>query len=119
MGLFTRSKSSNGSLADQEFIDLRDHEAPSHGDAAVNVRVAEMRRIEDLKALSGLVYEGDLLIVDVSALSGDEVAMKRVTKEFKKIAGDIGGDVAGLGASTLIVAPTGVRVDRRKVRVAD
>lgn len=119
MGLFSRSKSDDGTLADQEFIDLRDHDGPNGADASLNVRVAEMHRVEDIKALSSLVYEGDLLMVDVSPLEGDEVAMKRVTTEFKKIARDISGDVAGVGTSTLIVAPTGVSVDRRKVRVAD
>ncbi|MDX1610907.1 MAG: cell division protein SepF [Candidatus Thermoplasmatota archaeon] len=119
MGLFSKTKSNNGSLAEQEFIDLRNHEAPETGGGLLNVRVAEMRRVEDLKALSGLVYEGDMLLVDVSAFSGDEVAMKRVTTEFKKIARDVGGDLAGIGSGTLIVAPTGVSVDRRKVRVAD
>lgn len=119
MGLFTRSKSDNGTLADQEFIDLREHEAPDGEGSRLSVRVAEMHRIEDIKALSGLIYEGDLLIIDVGAMEGDEVAMKRLTTEFKKIARDIDGDVAGLGSSTLIVAPTGVQVDRRKVRVQD
>lgn len=119
MGLFTRSKSDDGTLADQEFIDLRDHEAPNGQGSRLSVRVAEMHRIEDIKAISSLVYEGDLLIIDVGPLQGDEVAMKRATTEFKKIAQDVNGDVAGLGASTLIVAPTGVDVDRRKVRVQD
>ncbi len=118
MGLFTRTKPSNsGSLADQEFIDLRDHQAPLGGPGSTNLRVAEMHRVEDLKSLSGLVYDGDMLLIDFSPLAGDEVALKRVTKEFKKIAGDVDGDVAGVGENMLIVAPTGVKVDRRKVRV--
>lgn len=117
MGLFSRNNDENASLADQEFVDLRDHEAPTNGDATVNVRVAEMRQIEDMKALSGLVYEGDLLLIDFSALDGDEVALRRITKEFKKIANDVGGDVAGVGEDLLLVTPTGVKVDRSKVRV--
>lgn len=119
MGLFTRSKNGDATLAEQEFIDLRAHEGGNDGGSMFNVRVAEMRKIEDMKAISGLVYEGDLLIIDISALADDEVALKRVTKEFKRIAKDVAGDVAGLGSSTLIVAPTGVQVDRRKVRVAE
>lgn len=119
MGLFfdRDTNGSDASLADQEFIDLRDHDAPRDEDADVNVRVAEMHQVEDMKAISGLVYEGDLLMVDFSPLEDDEVAMQRITKEFKRIAADVGGDVAGFGENTLIVAPEGVKVDRRKVRV--
>jgi SepF-like predicted cell division protein (DUF552 family) len=119
MGLFfdRDANGSEASLADQEFIDLRDHEAPGDGDAPFNVRVAEMHQVDDLKAISGLVYEGDLLMVDFGPLEDDEVAMQRITKEFKRIADDVGGDVAGFGENTLIVAPEGVDIDRRKVRV--
>lgn len=118
MGLFSRDNKKNLSLADQEFVDLRDHEAPTKNEGGqVTVRVAEMHQVEDLKALSGLVYEGDMLLVDVSPLEGDEVALQRTTKEFKKIAEDVGGDVAGVGEDMLLVAPTGVKVDRSKVRV--
>ncbi len=117
MGLFSRSKNENASLADQEFIDLRDHKAPTSSDAPYNVRVAEMHQVEDMKALSGLVYEGDMLLIDFSAMEGDEIALKRITKEFKKIAEDVDGDVAGVGEDLLLVTPTGVKVDRSKVRV--
>lgn len=117
MGLFTRNKDENASLADQEFVDLRDHEAPTTDEAPFNVRVAEMHRVEDLKALSGLVYEGDMLLIDLEPIADDEVALRRVTKEFKKIAEDIDGDVAGVGEDLLLVSPTGVKVDRSKVRV--
>ena len=116
--MFTKRKgATSGSLADQQFIDLRDHVAPLASSSGLQVRVAEMHRIEDMKSLANLVYEGDLLIIDFGPLGGDEVALKRITTEFKRIAADIDGDVAGLGASTLIVAPSGVKVDRRKVRV--
>jgi SepF-like predicted cell division protein (DUF552 family) len=118
MGLFSRDNSNtNGSLADQEFIDLRGFEGPDASDAPFEVRVAEMHQVEDIKALSGLVYDGDMLIIDFSPIADDEVSLQRVTKEFKKIADDVDGDVAGLGDETLIVTPSGVRVDRRKVRV--
>lgn len=117
MGWFTSSKDENASLADQEFVDLRDHEAPTTDEGAFNVRVAEMHDVEDLKALSGLVYQGDMLLIDVSPLEGDEIALQRVTKEFKKIAQDVDGDVAGVGDDLLLVSPTGVKVDRSKVRV--
>ena len=117
MGLFTKRRNGSvGALAEQEFIDLRDHEAPP-GSSSLSVRVAEMHRLEDIKALAGLVYEGDMLLIDFAPLGSDEVALKRITTEFKRIARDIDGDVAGLGTHTLIVTPSGIKVDRSKVRV--
>ena len=44
--------------------------------------------------------------------------MKRVSNELKQLTRDINGDIAAMGNNFLIVTPTGVKVDRRKIRGA-
>lgn len=102
-----------------DYIDLSQYVPPAHegdGAASTYVRCAEIRRFEDLKEFSRHVYDGNILILDFKGVMGDEILLKRLTNELRKIAQDVGGDIAGLGDNTILITPTGVKVDRRKLR---
>lgn len=88
----------------------------SSSGARMHVGVGEIQRYEDLKDLTDYVYGGNVLILDFKAISDQEVLLKRVTNELKRITDDIGGDVAGIGNNLMIVSPKGVSVERRKLR---
>ncbi len=82
----------------------------------MHVAVGEIQRYEDIKAISDYVYGGNVLFLDFSPISDEEVILKRITNELKKMANDIGGDIAGIGNNLMIISPSGVKVDRRKIR---
>jgi filamentous hemagglutinin family protein len=84
--------------------------------AKMHVAVGEIQRYEDIKAISDYVYGGNVLILDFSPVSDEEVILKRITNELKEMANDIGGDIAGIGNNLMIISPSGVKVDRRKIR---
>jgi len=84
--------------------------------ARMHVAIGEIQRYEDLKSLTDFVYGGNVLILDFTAISDQEVLLKRVTNELKRITDDIGGDVAGIGNNLMVVSPNGVKVDRCKLR---
>lgn len=84
--------------------------------AKMKIAVGEIQRYEDIKEISDYVYGGNVLILDFSQISDEEVILKRVTNELKKMANDIGGDIAGIGNNLMIIAPSDVKVDRRKIR---
>jgi len=84
--------------------------------ARMHVAIGEIQRYEDLKNLTDFVYGGNVLILDFTAISDQEVLLKRVTNELKRITDDIGGDVAGIGNNLMVVSPNGVKVERRKLR---
>ena len=88
--------------AEEQYIDLGEmafeDEAGSAGPGgAAVVRIAEVYRYEDLSNITQNLYAGNVLIVDYSAISTDELAFKRMVNDLKAIAKDTGGDVAGLG----------------------
>src|SRR4030042_196687 len=80
------------------------------------VRVAEVYRYEDITDPTTHVYNGNILIIDYSAIASDDLALKRITAELKNVARDTGGDVAGVGKSLIIATPAGIKVDRNKIR---
>ena len=105
----------------QDYIDLDEYAAGSElydATATMMVRVAELNKYEDLREYANYVYQGNMLLLDFSPISGDDIILRRVTSDLKKLVADINGDIAGLGKTMMIVAPTGVKIDRRKARGA-
>jgi len=79
-------------------------------------QVAEVHGYDDLREFSDYIYNGNLLILDVSPISIDDIELERITNELKRIVRDIDGDIAGLDRNHIIVTPSGVKIDRRKLR---
>lgn len=102
-----------------DYIDLEETTAGSElfdQTASMMVRVAEIQKYDDLREMANYVYQGNLLLLDFSPIAQDEIVLRRVTGDLKKLVTDINGDIAGLGKTMMIVAPTGVKIDRRKMR---
>lgn len=103
----------------QDYIDLEEYTQDSElfdQTASMMVRVAELNKYEDLRECADYVYKGNLLLLDFSSIAQDDIILRRVTGDLKKLVSDINGDIAGLGKTMMIIAPTGVKIDRRKMR---
>lgn len=101
----------------RKFIDLNDYRFQDEKvESMATVRVAEVRRLEDLRIISQHIYDGDLLIIDCTQVSSEEYTMKRVTEEIKRLVKDVNGDVAGISKSFLVVSPPGITIDRTRIR---
>ncbi|MCK5253758.1 MAG: cell division protein SepF [Thermoplasmata archaeon] len=122
-GLLKRLKSEPQPVPESEkFIDLGDIDIEGldleGGPGGMELRVAEVNTFEDLGPVVDAVYDGNLVLVDISALSTDDTAMRRVANELKSVARDVNGDVAGVGKNMLAVTPTGVFINRDILRGA-
>ncbi len=80
------------------------------------VKVAELYRYEDVSHIAKPVYNGNILVVDYSAVQNDSLTLKRITTELKAVARDTNGDVAAIGKNIIIVTPNGIKVDRHKIK---
>ncbi len=101
------------------YVDLEKYADTSEGQtggANMFVRVGEIQRYEDLKEFTDYVYGGNVLLLDFSPIADEEVILKRITNDLKKLASEINGDIAGIGNNMMIVSPADVKVDRRKLR---
>ncbi len=117
--LFNKPAQPTGRSGRTDYIDLEEYASDSElfdATASMMVRVAEITRYEDLREYANYVYQGNLLLLDFSTIAQDEIILRRVTNDLKKLVADINGDIAGLGKTMLIVAPTGVKIDRNKAR---
>jgi len=100
------------------FIDLGEYSKKSMTGKArgMEIKVAEIDSYEDIRELSNYVYEGNILILDFSAIMNDDLSLKRIITELKRLVEDINGDMAGISKNLLVVTPKKVSIDRRKVR---
>ena len=102
------------------YIDLEKYVESSGGNvsgpAKMHVRVGEIQRYEDLKEFTDYIYGGNVLILDFSPIAEEEVILKRITNDLKKLTKEINGDIAGIGNNLMIIAPADVKVERRKLR---
>lgn len=120
MGLVTRwfGQGQHEKHTSSDYIDLSDYAAAASesGGASTYLRFAEIRKYDDLKEFAGYVYDGNILVLDFAKVSSDEILLKRVTNDLRKIAADVNGDIAGLGDNMIVVTPGGTKIDRRKMR---
>ena len=86
------------------------------GPAKMKVRVGEIQKYEDIKDFTDYVYGGNVLVLDFTPIAEEEVILKRITNDLKKLAEEINGDIAGIGNNLMIVSPCDVKIDRRKLR---
>ena len=115
---FGKAKEEIQTVETDQYIDLGqlsfDETNPLQGKGMV--KVAEIYRYEDLSAVTQPVYNGNILLVDYSALSNDSLTLKRITNELKAVARDTNGDVAAIGKNIIVVTPNGIKVDRQKIK---
>jgi filamentous hemagglutinin family protein len=100
------------------YIDLEKYVETTQANppAKMHVRVGEIHRYEDLKNFTDYVYGGNVLLLDFSQIAEEEVILKRVTNDLKEMCKEINGDIAGIGNNLMIVSPSDVKIDRRKLR---
>ena len=100
------------------FIDLGEYSKKTATGKArgMQIKVAEIDSYEDIRDLSNYVYEGNILILDFSAIINDDLSLKRIITELKRLVEDIDGDMAGISKSMLVITPKKVSIDRNKVR---
>jgi uncharacterized protein len=107
-------------LEEGSFLDLGamqfEDEAGALVGARGTVRMAEILRFEDLHNVSKLAYQGDVVIVDYTSIANDTNAVRRMSIDLKNVAKDVNGDVAGIAKNLLCLTPTGIRIDRQKLR---
>jgi len=119
MGIASKIFGEKKSGSTEGYVDLERYTETNKGtttSAKMHVAIGEIQRYEDIKEISDYVYGGNVLIIDFSPISDEEVILKRITNDLKKMANDIGGDIAGIGNNLMILSPNGVKIERRKIR---
>lgn len=98
-----------------DYVELDVGDLAPAEEARIQVHVAEIHDQEDVIAIKDAVYDGDLVIADITRLRTGDSTIERVTDELRQVAREIGGDIVQKGDDQLIVTPTGVSISREKL----
>lgn len=117
MGILEKIRSKEkGIIDDYEEIDLSQYEAEVGEKASMMIKVAEVAGLGEIPRIKKEIYDGNIVIADIGFLKHDRLTLDRILKDLKQLAEEINGDIVGLGEDYVVVTPTGVKVDRNKIR---
>jgi len=104
-------------VEEYEELDLSEYESEMV-EEGVFIKVAEVTGLSEIPEIRRQVYEGNIVIADITFIKHDRLTIDRVIKDLRQLAEDVGGDIAGLGEDYVIVTPLGIKIDRNKIRGA-
>ncbi len=118
MGIFEKllGKSEKVPVEEYEELDLSEYEAEIESEGATYIKVAEITGINEIPEIRRQIYEGNIVIADIAYIKHDKLQFERVLKDLRLLAEDVNGDIVGLGEDYIIITPTGIKVDRNKIR---
>ncbi|MDD1673739.1 MAG: cell division protein SepF [Methanomicrobiales archaeon] len=109
----------NPSVSEDDYmeLDLQAFEGAEGEEAAsMYVKVATIGDLKDTPRVKDEVYNGNIVIVDVTKLKMDRITYERVLKDLKEVARDVNGDIVGLGDQRyVVITPMSVKISRDKV----
>lgn len=106
-----------GDEDDYRDLDLEEYEGEFAEEEGVRmyIKTAELTGLYDIPELKKEIYAGNILILDISLAKQDKVLVEKAIKDLKMAALDVGGDIAGISDGQVIVAPAGIKIERKKL----
>jgi len=99
----------------EDYVELDVGDVDDGTAAKFEVHIAEIGNQEDVIAIKDAVYDGDLVVADITRLRTSDTTMERVTDELRQVAREVGGDIVQKGDDQIIVTPAGVGISREKL----
>ena len=99
-------------------LDLQAYEGSlgENGPATTYVKIASISDIKECPRVKDEIYNGNVVIVDITKLKLDKIMFDRVMGDLRAVARDVNGDIIGLGDQRyVIIVPTGMRISREKI----
>lgn len=93
-------------------LDDFDTEVP---DSGTGVHVARLGSKQDVIVIKDAIYDGDIVVADITRHSTNDRTMEHITDELKQVANEVGGDIVQKDDDQLIITPSGMRISREKL----
>lgn len=108
------SQSRRRNVDDYVEVGLGDVEA-GLGEGGTQIHIAEIDGQRDLIAIKDAIYDGDIVIADIVRLRTSDSTVEHVIDELRQVAQEVDGDIVQKGDDQIIVAPTGLSINRKKL----
>ena len=116
MGLMSKILGGRGERSTEDYVELDiDDLVDARGSSGVQVHVAEVQGQQDVIAIKDAIYDGDLVIADITRLRTEDRIVERITDELRQVAREVSGDIVQKGDDQLVITPTGIQISRQKL----
>jgi SepF-like predicted cell division protein (DUF552 family) len=116
MGLMSKILGGRGSRSTDDYVELDvDDLDDARGSAGMQVHIAEISDQQDVIKIKDAVYDGDLVVADITRLRTEDRTAERITDELRQVAREVSGDIVQKGDDQLLITPTGVNISREKL----
>ena len=95
-------------------LDLDDFETEVP-DSGTSVHVARLNSKQDVIVIKDAIYDGDIVVADITRHSTSDRTMEHITDELKQVANEVGGDIVQRDDDQLIITPSGMGISREKL----
>ena len=116
MGLMSQIFGGGESRSTEDYVelDLQDV-SETAAEATMQVHIAEISGQVDAIDIKDAVYDGDIVIADITSLRTKDSTTEHIIDELRQVAREVDGDIVQKGDDQIIITPTGVRIGREKL----
>ncbi|MBX0322165.1 cell division protein SepF [Halomicroarcula sp. F13] len=117
MGLMSKILGESGnSRKTEDYVELNADDFDASGaEAERQVRIARISDKQDVVEIKDAVYDGDIVIADITRHSTQDRTMEHISDELKQVASEVGGDIVQKDDDQLIITPAGVGIARERL----
>ena len=102
------------STGDYLELDIDDFDAGATG-LDMQIRIATISEKQDVIPIKDAVYDGDIVIADITRHTTTDRTMEHISDELKQVAREVGGDIVQKDDDQLIITPAGVNIARERL----
>ncbi len=116
MGLMSRIIGGNQSRSVDEYVEIDlDDVSTGTTQATMQVHIAEVAGQNDAIDIKEAVYDGDIVIADITRLRTEDRTVEHIVDELRQVAQEVDGDIVRKGDDQIIITPTGIHISREKL----
>ena len=83
----------------------------------MSVKVAALSTISHLENYLDFIREGNILVLDTGVVGDDDESMEELVGKLKEFVWEIEGDMAGISNEHIVITPSRVKIDRKKISI--
>ncbi|MFC7176218.1 cell division protein SepF [Halosegnis marinus] len=115
MGLMSKLLGGGGrSTGDYVELDISDFDT-SATSVDTQLHIATIGDKSDVIPIKDALYDGDIVIADITRHTTTDRTMEHISDELKQVADEVGGDIIQKDDDQLVITPGGVKIAREKL----
>lgn len=117
MGLMSKIFGTSGPARETgDYMELSaDDLADEPVDVGTQLRIANIGDKSDVIEIKDAIYDGDIVVADITRHSTNDRTMEHITDELKQVTNEVGGDIVQKDDDQLLITPAGIRISRERL----